>query len=94
VDGVLKLTGAAGSFGAALGTTVVTLDATVGANELITALFYDSVNGQLVIGAVDSSTDGVIGNITQNDTFFEMARVTMTAADFALFNVANLTYFG
>jgi len=100
--GVIKLTGAAASFAGAIGTTSITLDVTVDggdantaveAGELISTIWYDSVNGQLVIGAVDSSTDGTIGNITQNDTFYEMARITMTAADFALFNAANLTYF-
>ena len=102
VAGAVKLTGGAASFAAAIGTTSITLGTTAGgggeniveANELITLMWYDSVNGQLVIGAVDSSTDGTIGSITQNDTFFEMGRVAMTAADFALFGAANMTYFG
>ena len=95
--GVVKLTGGAASFAAAIGTTTVTLGTGAGAtlveaNELIAVTWFDSVNNQLVIGAVDSSTDGTIGNITQNDTFYEMGRVAMTAADFALFGAANLTF--
>ena len=98
----VKLTTAGSSFATAIGTTVINLDVTneggdtnaVEAGELILVTWFDSVNNQMVVGAVDSSTDGTLSNITQNDTFFEMARVTMSAADFALFNVANLTYFG
>jgi len=96
--GAIKLTTGAASFGAAIGTSVIALDvAAAGANnvdagELILVSWYDSANGQMVWGAVDSSTDGTLGNITQNDTFFEMARVTMTAADFAALGAANFTF--
>ena len=91
VNGVVKFTTGASSFGAAIGTSSVTV-AAVGVTELVSALWYDSANGQMVIGAIDANSDGNGANITQNDTFYEMGRVTMSASDYAALGIASLTF--
>ena len=97
VNGVVKLTTAATSFGAAIGTTSVTLgtDNTTAATivaigEVIMTTWYDSANAQMVVGFVNSAGDGVVGNITQNDVFVEVVRVGMTASDYAAVTIATL----
>jgi hypothetical protein len=90
-NGVIKFSAAATSYANAIGTTSITLTAIADA-EVIAAIWYDSTNGVAVFGGISSGADGSILNITQSDIFVEIARVQMSAADYAALAIGSLGF--
>jgi len=77
------------SFASAIGSSSITTGATdyatTGATEAILAYWYDASTSQAVVGYIlDSSTSAAADLITSADTFVEVVRIGMTAADFTL----------
>jgi len=89
VNGVVKFTSTAASFAAAIGTTSITTTG-LSAGEVVLAMYYDSVNSQMVVGAINALGDGTADNITANDLFSEIVRVGMTSTDYANYSVSGL----
>jgi Ca2+-binding RTX toxin-like protein len=91
---VLKLSSTtATSFASAIGTGSIGItdgDHAAAAEGVLT-VFYDATNGQAVVGILTNST--AAGNVLNAaDTFFEVARLTMTTTDYATFGATNFTF--
>lgn len=88
---VMKLTSVVStSWATAMGTS--SLDVANGA--VVTAIFFDATNGQAVVGIVNTEIDHSTNDVlTSADTFFEIARIGMTAADYANFGTNQILFY-
>lgn len=88
---VMKLTSVVStSWATAMGTSSLN----VADGAVVTAIFFDATNGQAVVGIVDTETDNAVGDVlTSADTFVEIARIGMTAADYANFGTNQILFF-
>ncbi|WP_022654557.1 beta strand repeat-containing protein, partial [Aquaspirillum serpens] len=88
---VMKLTSVVStSWATAMGTSSLN----VADGAVVTAIFFDATNGQAVVGIVNTETDNAAGDVlTSADTFVEIARIGMTAADYANFGTNQILFF-
>lgn len=88
---VMKLTSVVStSWATAMGTSLLN----VAANAVVTSIYFDATNGQAVVGIVNTETDNAAGDVlTSTDTFVEIARIGMTAADYANFGTNQILFY-
>lgn len=90
---LLKLSATdATTFATAIGTGTYAITDTnwTAASEGLAAVFYDSLNGQAVVGYVRNTSTATVDVINSADTFVEVTRVGMTGTDYTA--LANTSF--